>query len=645
MADRDTTGTPYKLSADGICYFRHPDGDAPVVMVADYAELRTKGSADAGYLNQLFVSGTYIAGNFEWQADDPYGNGDDGGLVIAANDGWWVRVVGTTINMDWYEIADYGDITVALQQISDNSHFRDMDILVPQRVQNTYIDQVTITTKRHVRFRGNPGNRHTMWQSNMFAYDDSFEFANGPENDPTGQPGIGDCRSLILANADSISLDKGVHFYGRDDCQAYLRFHNTQAIIEVTCGTRLQTAYFGCDIDSPIRGCIQFADGSDANRPAVVTLAGVFDGGEVGGSGNAFAKLIFDNCEINDKHGISLGRDRNNPTAQGSTQKFRGGGYHYGLACRTEGVMTMRWGQRLGGATAGGRDGTDVVCHLYDLGYTEADPNGTQLVFYDQVGIGKWDGFANYQEDPPGTIIRNNQCKYVYNWHNKAKVHEGTVYESTPDSAGETKYVANFDLTFNCIGAEPEEFIGISMKADTLGIDVEGGIEGRIFKNVFSGNAVRIALGDGPTLVRDLEIHSQTFNSHITCVGQHEGWPDDRVPVDVEFTDVTIRDSAVYDHADQNSFNVLLRHGNPITFTRLKTTKLPPTKPTIVIGMYNGSGRDQTNAPCIVHMNEHQLHPGTRAVASANRDPNQEVRFFVDGVEVVDFLTNGWTAP
>ena len=30
MSDRDTTSTPYKLSWDGKCYFRYPDGDLPL---------------------------------------------------------------------------------------------------------------------------------------------------------------------------------------------------------------------------------------------------------------------------------------------------------------------------------------------------------------------------------------------------------------------------------------------------------------------------------------------------------------------------------------------------------------------------------------------------------------------------------------
>ena len=119
MADRNTTGTPYKLSADGICYFRYPDGDAPVVKVADYAELRTKGLADAGYLNQLFVSGAYVAGNFEWQADDPYSNGDDGGLVIAATDGWWVRLTVDIVRLDWFEeVLQDADITALLSRLA-----------------------------------------------------------------------------------------------------------------------------------------------------------------------------------------------------------------------------------------------------------------------------------------------------------------------------------------------------------------------------------------------------------------------------------------------------------------------------------------------------------------------------------------------
>ena len=148
------------------------------------------------------------------------------------------------------------------------------------------------------------------------------------------------------------------------------------------------------------------------------------------------------------------------------------------------------------------------------------------------------------------------------------------------------------------------------------------------------------------TCVKSSSAAVSRISSSSNCGGT-EGWPDDRVPVDVTFTDVTLRDSTMWDNPDLNGHTIRLYYGNPITFTRLKTTAKPPTRPTIVLGARGdiSSTFDPTNAPCIVHMNEHQLFPGTRVVAYANRDTRQTVRFFVDGVEVADFLTNGWTAP
>ena len=122
MADRDTTASPYLPSADGLTYFRYPGGNAPVVQVADYAELRTKGSADTS-IGRIWVAGQYIAGTFVWSATDPYALGDDGGLVIAATDGWWVRQYKYSlldpIELDWYEnITEDYDITVLLKSIA-----------------------------------------------------------------------------------------------------------------------------------------------------------------------------------------------------------------------------------------------------------------------------------------------------------------------------------------------------------------------------------------------------------------------------------------------------------------------------------------------------------------------------------------------
>lgn len=123
MTDRDTASTPHELSSDGACYFRYPDGDAPVVTVADYAALRTKGSADA-WDGRISVTDQYLAGSFSWSASDPYSAGDDGGLVIEATDGWWVRShqygADHPIDLGWYEsVTDEADITALLLSIAE----------------------------------------------------------------------------------------------------------------------------------------------------------------------------------------------------------------------------------------------------------------------------------------------------------------------------------------------------------------------------------------------------------------------------------------------------------------------------------------------------------------------------------------------
>lgn len=126
MADRDTTATPYELSGDGICYFGFPDGNAPVSTVASYAELRTKGQADADNYGFIYVADPYIEGKFTWSDYDPHGNGDDGGLVIAASGGgWWVRQFSYKraypIELDWFEgVVNNADITALFKRLAQD---------------------------------------------------------------------------------------------------------------------------------------------------------------------------------------------------------------------------------------------------------------------------------------------------------------------------------------------------------------------------------------------------------------------------------------------------------------------------------------------------------------------------------------------
>lgn len=124
MSNRDTTSTPYKLSADGVCYFAYPNGDAPIVTVTSYTELRTK-NASHTTTGTIYLNHAQHGGGFKFSSSDPYGLGDDGGLVIAASGGgWWVRQFTygemSPVKLQWFEsvVADFNVTALLLSIVS-----------------------------------------------------------------------------------------------------------------------------------------------------------------------------------------------------------------------------------------------------------------------------------------------------------------------------------------------------------------------------------------------------------------------------------------------------------------------------------------------------------------------------------------------
>lgn len=128
MANRDTTSTPYKNSVDGVCYFAYPTGDAPIVTVANYTQLRAKSSADAGFGNSIAVSDQYQKGSFKYAATQPvWGTGvDDGAMTIAASGGgWWVRQFTYSktqpIELNWFEsVVNNFDVTTLIKRLAED---------------------------------------------------------------------------------------------------------------------------------------------------------------------------------------------------------------------------------------------------------------------------------------------------------------------------------------------------------------------------------------------------------------------------------------------------------------------------------------------------------------------------------------------
>jgi hypothetical protein len=82
------------------------------------------------------VTAPDIVGAFSFVADDPNGYGDDGGVVIRAPNGWWLRNFAHTqtdpVRLDWYQLGDGQDVTEILMILA-RAYKRKLYVKVPER--------------------------------------------------------------------------------------------------------------------------------------------------------------------------------------------------------------------------------------------------------------------------------------------------------------------------------------------------------------------------------------------------------------------------------------------------------------------------------------------------------------------------------
>ena len=105
-----------KCRQDRCADFDKPDA------VSTYDELRDKSGSPG---DEAYVDAPRICGRFVYKSSDPYGAGDDGGIVIASGDGYWIRQFAHTpdepIELDWYQLADGDEITGLWKRLA--SHY------------------------------------------------------------------------------------------------------------------------------------------------------------------------------------------------------------------------------------------------------------------------------------------------------------------------------------------------------------------------------------------------------------------------------------------------------------------------------------------------------------------------------------------
>lgn len=167
-----------------------------IVEASNYSELRSmEGLAGS---KAAIATGT-AKGVFTFTNKDPHGHGDDGGTVIQAKNGWWVRDFNHSkaqpIKLDWYQLENSSDITDLVLKLAKaySPYLYLQSPIKPLQVELNYID-LTATTKYFyllgeektltIRQKAWPTNRYTL---------------------------------LRIDNYKEIFIDKGITFEGRHD--------------------------------------------------------------------------------------------------------------------------------------------------------------------------------------------------------------------------------------------------------------------------------------------------------------------------------------------------------------------------------------------------------------------------------------------
>lgn len=87
-----------------------------------YDELRATAGASGNRLALRSSTDPRIDGVFVFADHDPYGKGDDGGMVLKGANGWWVRQFAhdrsDPIRLDWFQLADGHEITALLDNVT-----------------------------------------------------------------------------------------------------------------------------------------------------------------------------------------------------------------------------------------------------------------------------------------------------------------------------------------------------------------------------------------------------------------------------------------------------------------------------------------------------------------------------------------------
>jgi hypothetical protein len=633
--DRDTTSTPYKASEDGLVYFRYPNGDAPVVTVADYAELRTKGLGDAGFLDRITVSGAYITGAFEWQADDPYGNGDDGGLVIAATDGWWVRKFAynknSPIELDWWQPTDQTVWTPILQGIADV--WSDKFIIrTPATVASGFLDKVTVAAK----------------EIYILGQNTNFNFIQTAAS----VPGAGNHVSLALSEFEHLELDYNVEFSGSGIYRNVLgentgdRSALQQWIITLNVRQAL-SCIINCSVTKPIADGIYLTGPSERASALRMIIGGTFtDCGLATFDTNLVGEMHYlDTCRFVEASGGTLGTNPETPTDP-TTSAPRYTRYRMTAANgarKHTGVITAVGGYQLFNTTTGCADGIGsaeeplkIIC--IDGGTSLEYGLQTPVSPFFNNGIGKFDGLNN----------GDNHVYVDYIFRGSCLIRQPFAFEASPDSPGEVKYCKNFHMRVfdeTDLGFTKDSFYRIisnDIFDDNSGLTPDSFIQ----DNIISGNIPGVNLGDGPQTLQDVTVSGDQYGYAQVMLNTLPYLRNDigRQNPLATINNMTILESAVAS-SHPNAGPICIYGVTSVVMTNLVCSATNMGARNLITIGFDGN---ETMSylplePCVINLITPQLSSGMKVAFGAGVAQNirDQFTFQIDGVT----QTLPWTAP
>lgn len=418
MANRDTTSTPYNTSADGVCYFAYSDGNAPVITVTNYAVLRTKGSADAGYSSSLTLTDPYMAGSFKFSSTDPYGGGDDGGIVIAATNGWWVRRLVNNLHFDWFEsVVQDADVTNLFKRFGTYAYsFPASNRFVI--ASPTKCTQCTLTSK--VTLSRNYF-RLTAQQPFTFLIIGTFG-----------------C-TIQVTNFIEGEFAAGVTLKGRDEDEQRTPDNiavSQHALYIVPTISSVFFKFYGI-VHTPRHGAVGVEGMNNTNDFTFYLGGEMWNGGfGVGGVGN-INRVILDNGMVYDPKGRVCGLDINDPYStpdHARAKRFAGGGV---LVKNWSGKFGSRWGGTLPtpflvqpGIESFGTEANPVVFDIHDFWHTDTGV---------KAGPPTW--FFQHKSDG-GNPINGQRLYFRFVFHGTCKP-VGYEAEATPEGTPGWVYKSN----------------------------------------------------------------------------------------------------------------------------------------------------------------------------------------------------------